>query len=271
MTFEKALSRLHQLPAIPAVVQEVLASFNASHIDLDELVGKIGRDQVLTAKLLRVANSSFYGFPRKIASLHDAVVVMGLSGVRSMALSVGFMHAFDNSGHGTLDRVEYWKRCFRVASYSKAIAKCLRQPQEVAFTAGMLHDIGQLVLDICLPEQYAEAVARAQADGSDLIAAEEAMLGFHHGMLGAEVARRWNFPPEIEQSIRDCHKLPENPPPFSMIVGMAVRLDRGDSPASVLEAVPPARGKNMGLDADRLAAALPDRNQLEAGMAGLLG
>lgn len=268
---EKALARLHLLPAIPAVVQEVVASLNKSNVDLDELAGKIGRDQTLTAKLLRVANSPFYGFPRKIVSLHDAVVVAGLGGVRSMALSASFMHAFGDTGSGKVDRVEYWKRCFRIASYAKAIAKCLRQSQEIAFTAGMLHDIGQLVLDICLPEQYAEAMARAQAEGGDLIAAEEATLGFHHGTLGAEVARRWNFPPEIERSIRDCHEPQGDMPLLSAIVCMAVRLDRGDSPETVLEAMPPARRNDMGLDACQLAAALPDRSQLEAGMAGLLG
>lgn len=267
---EKALAQLHRLPAIPAVVQEVVASLT-TNIGLDELAGKIGRDQALTARLLRVANSSFYGFPRKVTSLHDAVVVMGLAGVRSMALSIGFVHAFPDHGSGPLDRTEYWKRCFRIASYAKAIAKCVRQPQEVAFTAGMLHDIGQLILATCLPEQYAEAAARAQAGGGDLIAAEEAVLGFHHGELGAEAARRWNFPPEIEQAIRDCHgPRNEDLPSLSEIICMAIRFDRGNSPASILEAMPPPWREAAGPDAGKLIAAMPDRNQLEAGMAGLL-
>lgn len=267
---EKVLAQLHRLPAIPAVVQQVVASLT-SDIGLDELTAQIGHDQVLTARLLRVANSSFYGFPRKVASLHDAVVVMGLAGVRSMALSIGFVHAFANDGNDPLDRTEYWKRCFRIAGYARAVAKCVRQPQEIAFTAGMLHDIGQLVLAICLPDQYAEAVARAQADGSDLIAAEEAVLGFHHGMLGAEVARRWNFPPEIEQAIRDCRSpRDEALPPLSAIVCMAICLDRGNSPASILAAMPPSWREDVGPDGGKLAAAMPDRNQLEAGMAGLL-
>lgn len=272
MSLEKALSRLHQLPAIPAVVQEVVASFNTSNIDLGELAGKIGHDQALTAKLLRVANSSFYGFPRQIASIQDAVVVMGLASVRSLVLSVGFVHAFGREHEGALDRVEYWKRCFRIASYAKAIAKCVRQPQEVAFTAGMLHDIGQLVLDVCLQEQYGEIVTKAKAEGSGLIAVEEAMLGFHHGTLGAEVARRWNFPPVIEQAIRDCHA-PHSGflEPISATVCMAVRLDQGMPPESVLDAVSPNVRERLGLDAARLAAALPDPGQIEAAVAGLLG
>lgn len=272
MTLDEALSQLHQLPAIPAVVQEVVTSFSAANVDIDELVRKIGRDQALTARVLRVANSSFYGFPRKIASLHDAVVVMGLAGVRSLVLSAGFVQAFGKGEGGALDRAEYWKRSFRVATYAKAVAKCLKQPPEVAFTAGMLHDIGQLVLDTCLQEQYALVVAQAAAEGGDLIATEEAAWGFHHGTLGAEVARRWNFPTEIEHAIRDCHGQALGAlEPISAVVCMAIRLERGELPAAIADCVSPAERELLGPDASRLVALLPDPQQLEAGVASLLG
>ena len=189
MTLDEALAQLHQLPAIPAVVQEVVASFSAADVDIDKLAHKIGQDQALTARVLRVANSSFYGFPRKIASLHDAVVVMGLAGVRSLVLSAGFVQAFSKAGDGALDRIEYWKRSFRVATYAQAVAKCLKLSPEVAFTAGMLHDIGQLVLDTCLPQQYAQVVAQAQADGCDLISATRSPIEFTG--VAALITRTW--------------------------------------------------------------------------------
>lgn len=270
MTFDEALVQLRRLPAIPAVVQEMMATFDRADVSIDDIARQLERDQVLTARVLRVANSSFYGYSRKIASMHDAVVVMGLAGVRSLVLSAGLLHAFDRNDGGTLDRREYWKRCFRVASYAKAVAKCLRQSPEVAFTAGMLHDIGRLAMDTCFPEQYAQAVATAGEEG-DLTAAEEAILGFHHGALGAEVARRWNFPPLIEQAIRDCH----SPGmvfhgPISAAVCMAIRIDRGDSLEAVVDGIPLALRQDLGLDAAKLAAALPDRMQLESGVASLV-
>lgn len=272
MTLDEAIAQLHQLPAIPTVVQDVVASFNNANVDIDDLAQKISRDQALTAKVLRVANSSFYGFSRRIASLHDAVVVMGLAGVRSLVLSAGLMHAFDQKSGGGLNRVEYWKRSFRVATYAKAVAKCLKQPPEVAFIAGMLHDIGQLVLDTCLPDLYAQAVVYAEAEGCDLIAAEEATLGFHHGALGAEVARRWNFPPVIEQAIRNCRSQCDAAlAPLSVAVCMAVRLDRGELPQGLVETLSPALRADFGPEASRLTAMLPDREQLEAGVDSLLG
>lgn len=272
MTLDEALSHLHQLPAIPAVVQEVVASFSAPNVDIEELAAKIGQDQALTAKVLRVANSSFYGFPRKIASLQDAVVIMGLSGVRSLVLSAGFIQAFGQQGAGALNRTEYWKRSLRVATYAKAVAKCLKQPPDTAFTAGLLHDIGQLVLDVCLPEQYAQVLAHAAAEHCGLIVAEEAILGFHHDTLGAEVARRWNFPTSIEHAIRDCHSEDMRAlESLSAAVCIAVCLDQGDSPMSLIARVSAANGEYLGSEASRLIPMLPDAEHLEAVAASLLG
>lgn len=272
MTLDEALTQLHQLPAIPAVVQEVVASFSQPDVDIDKLAGKIGQDQALTAKILRVSNSSFYGFPRKIASLHDAVVIMGFAGVRSLVLSTGFIHAFEQASAGTLNRAEYWKRSLRVATYAKAVARCLKQSPEIAFTAGLLHDIGQLVLDTCLPEQYQQAIVKAQAENIDLMTAEAAVLGFHHDTLGAEVARRWNFPVVIEQAIRDCHSADMRAlEPMSVVVCLAVRLDQGDFPATLFTQISVANQELLGPEASRLIPMLPDEEKLEAAAASLLG
>lgn len=272
MTLDEALTHLHQLPAIPAVVQEVVASFSAPDVDVEQLATKIGQDQALTAKVLRVANSSFYGFPRKIASLQDAVVIMGLSGVRSLVLSAGLIQTFGQAGGGGLNRVDYWKRSLRVATYAKAVAKCLKQPPDIAFTAGLLHGIGQLVLDTCLPEQYLQALAYAEAEQCDLIQAEVKVLGFHHDALGAEVAHRWNFPAVIEQAIRDCHRADiETLTPLSAVVSLSVRLEQGDLPGALLPLVSAEHQVLMGPVASRLIGMLPDEEQLEAVAASLLG
>lgn len=270
MNINEVFSRLHELPTIPVVVQELMAALNASDVDIDDLARKISRDQALFAQVLRVANSSFYGFSRNISSIHEAVLVMGMTGVRSLVLSAGLVHALGRDRRGA-HRVEYWKRSFRVASYAKIIAGCLKQSPETGFAAGLLHDIGQIIAEICLPDRYAEVLAKAEADGGDLIATEEEMLGFHHGTLGAEVARRWNFPSEIEHAIRYCHVLTKDTSELLTIaVSMAVRIDRGDPPEQVLALLPQSVRKVYGLDADWLAANLPPRDQLEQGVADLL-
>ena len=271
MTLDEALTHLHELPAIPAVVQEVISSFSEPDVDIEKLARKIGQDQALTAKVLRVANSSFYGFPRKIAALQDAVVIMGLSGVRSLVLSAGLLQTLGKNDGGALNRQDYWKRSFRVASYAKAVARCLRQPAEIAFTAGLLHGIGELALDTCLPELYAQALAQAEAEACDLITAEQNTLGFHHDALGAEVARRWNFPSVIEQAIRNCHSANISTlEPLSTVVCMAVLLEQGTLPSDIVQWISEADQECTGSDASQLIALLPDAAQLEAGVASLL-
>lgn len=124
-TKDEILVKLHQLPAIPAVVQEVIASFRNANLESVKLEHKIAQDQGLSAKVLRVANSAFYGLPFNIGSIQDAVVVIGLNSIRLLALSAGFVHAFPPTPGSLFDRHSYWMLNFGVAGCAKA--QCLRQ------------------------------------------------------------------------------------------------------------------------------------------------
>jgi putative nucleotidyltransferase with HDIG domain len=264
----EALEHLNQLPPLPEVLQEVVSSLHAKAVNVEELARRISLDDALTAKLLRVANSAFFGFPREVASVHDAIVILGLGGVQSLVLSAGLMQTFKGAG-GTLDRVEHWKRSFRVAVYAQSVARCLQTPPAVAFTAGLLHDIGQLALDTCLPSQYAEACARAEELGGQM-AAEQATLGFDHAALGAELARRWNFPAAIEQAIRDCHGASQACEPITCAVAVGIGLAAGEAPEATLGRIPESVKSQHGLDVARLAAVLPTQEGMEAGIAALM-
>src|SRR4030065_1666415 len=98
------VANFHNPPAIPAVVQEIIASFRDANLDIPTLARKIAQDQALSAKALRVANSSFYGLPRKVGSIQDAVMVVGFNSMRSVVLSAGFMHAFPHTPGNSFDR-----------------------------------------------------------------------------------------------------------------------------------------------------------------------
>lgn len=267
-TKDEILAKLHQLPAIPAIVQEVIASFKNADMDSAALARKIAQDQGLSAKVLRVANSTFYGLPRKVGSIQDAVVVIGFSGVRSLVLSAGFMHAFPSHIAGSpFDRQAYWKRSFRVAAYAKALAQCLRQDQQMAFTAGMFHDIGELVLDICIPEQFAGMLERQKTSGLGLAEVEQAELGCDHALIGAEMARRWNFPPEIEHAIH-YWRTPEHEPfePVTGTVHVAALLENGLAGDALMNRLPPTLCNRLDTSWERLEVCLPEPDQLDAGV-----
>lgn len=195
------LDKLGQLPAMPAVVQEVINSFNDPDLEVDELARKIGHDQGLSTRVLRVANSSFYGLPRQIASIYEAVVVLGFATVRSLTLAAGLIHAFPLAGKGLFNREQFWRHSIQVAAAARELAGCAKIDMEIAYTAGLLHNIGQMVLDTCLHEQFDAVLRRQMREGGDLYALEREMLGFDHAMAGAEIARRWNFPEVIQEAI----------------------------------------------------------------------
>ena len=264
-TKDEILAKLHQLPAIPAVVQEVIASFKNTNLDSAVLARKIAQDQSLSAKVLRVANSSFYGWPRKIGSIQDAVIVMGFNSVRSLVLSAGFVHAFPPIQGSSFDRNVYWMRNFRVAVYAKMLAQCLRQDQQMAFTAGMFYEVGQLVLDVFIPERFADILQQQKASGLDLVEVEQTKLGFDHALIGAEMAKRWNFPPEIEHAIH-YWRTPEREPfqPVTGIVHIAALLESGLSGDALISHLPETLRDRLKISWERIEACMPEPSELDA-------
>lgn len=268
---KEVLSKLRQIPVLPLVLQEVIASFSNDHLDATSLARKIAQDQGLSAKILRVANSTFYGLPRGVGSIHDAVVVLGFDSVRSMVLSAGMVQVFPADPYSLFDRQTYWQRSFRVAALSKALAKPLKSDQQLAFTAGLFYDIGQLVLDLCIPQQFADMLQQQASSGADLIGIERTELGFDHAEIGAEVIRLWNFPQEIEQVV--CFwREPEHEPFASLtaVVHVATLLERGLSGNEFMACLPETLRSRLKITWERIEACLPQPEQLDAGANSML-
>lgn len=259
------LDRLHQLPAMPLVVQEVMASFRSEGTGSAALAHKIAFDQGLSARVLRVANSSFYGLQREVGSIQEAVMVLGFDTVRSLVLSAGFMKSFPASSDVLFDRQAFWLRSFRVATYTEAIANCVGLEQKLAFTAGMFHDIGLLVFDVCIPEQFADILRQQKATGRDVTEVERLVLGFDHAGIGGDMARRWNFPPGIEHAIR-YWRTPERDLSAVLdgMVFIAVLLDGGLRAQALLDRVPAAVRERLGIEWEKLQAGLPEGKELDA-------
>ena len=261
---EEVLARLHQLPMLSVVVQEVIKSLKDDYADRGSLAGKISQDQGLSAKVLQVANSSFYGLSRKVGSIQDAALVMGFNSIRSLALSAGFVLIFPHTANTLFDRRIFWMRSFRVACYAQALAKSLGLDQQVAFTVGMFHDIGQLVLDVCIPEQFIEILELQHSSELSLMEVEQSKLGFDHALIGAEMAKRWNFPHEIEQAIRSW-RTPEQEPfeIYSAIVYVAVLLEDGLREEQLIDSLPKTLCDQLKLTWDRIKAGIPESEQLD--------
>jgi putative nucleotidyltransferase with HDIG domain len=260
------LDKLHQLPAMPQVVQEVMDSFRDPDVGSAILAHKIELDQGLSARVLRVANSSFYGLAREVGSIQDAITVLGFDTVRSLVVSAGFVHTFSQTTPGDLfDRHAYWMRSFRVATYTEALAKCLGGMRQLSFTSGLFHDVGQLVLSICIPEKFAEILAQQKTSGLSLVEVEREVLGFDHAVIGAEMAKRWNFPPKIEHAIH-YWRMPESVS-FESITGMvhvAVLIESGLSGDALMNLMPKTLCDRLQISWERIEPCMPQPDELDA-------
>lgn len=262
---EAILDKLHQLPAMPLVVREVMSSFRNANVGSAIMARKIELDQGLSARVLRVANSSFYGLSREVGSIQDAVTVLGFDTVRSLVVSAGFTRAFPAGADGLFDRHAYWMRSFKVASYTEALAQCLGGVRQLSFTSGLFHDVGQLVLSICIPEKFADILAQQKTTGLNLIEVEQAVLGFDHSEIGAEMAKRWNFPPEIEHAI-NYWRVPDHEPfePISGMVYVAASLENGLRGDALIDSLPELLRNRLQISWERIEPGMPQPDQLNA-------
>lgn len=202
---EQVVTRLRQLPSLPAVVVELLSSFANEDVDVDHIAHQIARDQGLAARVLRVANSSFYGLQSKVGTIHEAVVVLGFRAVRSMALAVGVNGAFRADQCPGFDAHAYLRHGVATGLAAQCLAPLTGFIPELAFTAGLLHDIGELVLASNFSKPYSEALAYRKQHDLFLPEAEHSVLGITHAEVGSLLADAWRFPAVLREAVADHH------------------------------------------------------------------
>jgi HD-like signal output (HDOD) protein len=199
MTLEELFDQPTALPTAPKVVQELVASFDKASVSTEEIAKLVSLDPVLSAKLLRLANSAYYNLSRSIGTVEDAVMMLGFVAVRTLVISSGLVNGF-KSVTG-LDLGQFWRYSMRTAVAAKWIAKKTRDNGELAFTIGMMHAIGQLVIHASMPDRAAALDAVAPPLDSRRLAVEREALGFTYAAVGAELARRWQFPAVFSDAI----------------------------------------------------------------------
>jgi putative nucleotidyltransferase with HDIG domain len=220
IALDDVVRRIHDLPSLPAVVAELLVSMEQEDIDLHYLAGRIALDQALTAKTLRLANSSFYGMPSKVNSIQQAMSVLGLHSVRMLVTACGVIGAVPPAPALALDFDAFWRHAIATAVWARALARPLRQSPETAFTAGLLHNLGTLVLATRFPDQYTAVPAwRAAHEDASVAQAELAVFGIDHTQAGSALAAYWKFPPAIQDAISQQHNA--NATGLALAVGLA--------------------------------------------------
>jgi putative nucleotidyltransferase with HDIG domain len=205
LTPEQLAAGVQDLPSLPAVVMELLSSIEQEDIDISVLAKKVSYDQALTAKTLRLANSSTYGLQVKVTTIQQAITFLGFQTTRNLITAAAITGCFPSGRCEGFHDKAFWRHSIATAACARALARRMRFNQDIAFTAGLLHDIGRLVLVTGHPDAYAQVVAWHAQHGGDWQDAEQAVLGIDHVDAGVALADHWNFSSTMRQAIAYHH------------------------------------------------------------------
>lgn len=207
ITLEELIGKVEEVPAFPQTVikiMELLKEPRSAAIDVER---EIMKDQGLTTKVLKMANSAFYSGRRQIKTVVDATVLLGFDTVQAIVLAstVGKVMGKELKGY-SYERNALWRQSQVSAIMARAIAKKAKYPNpDIAYTAGLLKDVGKVILDEYVNDSYKEILDMIAGETISYVSAEEQILGFNHGQVGAKIVDKWNLATELVEAIEHHH------------------------------------------------------------------
>jgi putative nucleotidyltransferase with HDIG domain len=207
LALKTLVASVQDLPSLPVVVLELMRNLNDEGSGAHVLAEKIAQDQALSAKVLRLANSSFYGMQRKVTTIQQAITILGFNSVRALVTAAAVIDRYAANKNSSLDFQAFWRHSIGTALCAKALAKKLSLNQDHAFITGLLHDIGRLVIVTYSAAHYETVVAYRAEHDCYLFEAEQNVLGFDHMTVGRVMMEHWKFPPAILHAVEHHHGL----------------------------------------------------------------
>ncbi len=200
--FRTALRNCKNLPTLPGIVDKLTKMADDPDTTTEQMGKVISKDHILAAKLLKLVNSAFYGFPQRISSLSSAIILLGFNVVKSLIISASIFEMMEDQD------VELWEHSLGCAVVCSVVAKRLgvEEPEEIS-TAGLIHDIGKVAIKMELPKEFAQINALVASRGVSMRQAEIAVLGIDHAEAGGWLTKSWNLPAKLVEPIT-CHHDP---------------------------------------------------------------
>ena len=274
MSMDLIFSKIKQLPVIPKLLHELMQDFSNDNSRIEDIAKKIAMDQVISAKVLKMANSAAYRRGVEITSIEQAVIRLGFNALRSLVVASGLMTSFRTPSN--FDKNKFWVDNFQVATIAKALAAdCRAIEPETAFTCALLHNIGELLIQSTLPEE-ASLINMAISRGTSRIDAQREMLGYDYSQVGAELAKRWSlsdtFVRAIAQQLDPLSFDPISPEAVLIRLAMFVSFawNAGVPPQVIVARFPTPLALHLGIDPERLAERLDELHQHGNELAAML-
>lgn len=200
---EVVKKKIKELPPLPIVVHKLVKTLDDDNSSAEDVMKVLSSDQSLASKVLKLVNSSFYGMSGEISTPSRAVVILGFAAIRNLAIGLSAAKVMSMSDNDE-SRKRFWDHSIAAAAACQILAKRTGYPDpEEAFIAGLLHDIGQMVLTIAVPEDYAKVLA----DGPEhIVTNEEKIIGLSHAKAGQMLLKHWKLPRTLTQAVRFHHQ-----------------------------------------------------------------
>jgi putative nucleotidyltransferase with HDIG domain len=205
---KRVIGKVKDLPTLPRTVLRITELVNDPKSSAKDLARVITDDQVLTARLLKLVNSSFYGFPQKISTVTGAIVLLGFDAIRNLLLTTSVFGLFSKKVKTDIFRMElFWDHSLGCAIGAKVIGDYMRYDKvEELFVSGLLHDIGKIVELLFLPEDFGKVISTAREKDILIVEAESRVLDYTHAQLGEMLAEKWNMSSKLVNVIAHHHQ-----------------------------------------------------------------
>lgn len=212
------VKQIDGLPSFPATHAEIMKLSQSDDASSDDLAEKIQLDPSFLAQVLKLVNSSYYGFRKPTNSLKLAVTLLGMEEIGNLVMAAQVFQQLGNyEDGGGLDLGEFWRHSIGTAFIARAVAKKLQTEIEAAFLGGLLHDLGKVVLDRYFSDYYGAVLESVEANNQTILAAELDVLGVGHEEIGGQLASAWNFSENYASCIENHHN-PANTRRFTRLV-----------------------------------------------------
>lgn len=233
-------SRAGALPSLPEVVNYLIRALSDDNADLETLAHHINSDPAIVARLLAAANSVSTGLSKRVHSAGQAFLLLGADRISGIVLASSLIYRYDAHASGFSARL-LWQHSLGVATCARVLAEQIGLDPDLAFTSGLLHDIGQLLMYSASPTHFLEALDRHQREDIPLFVAERAVFGYDHSEAGSVLATAWKLPTDIVDGIAAHHE----PDGFGSEIGNLVHVSECLSHALDLGELPNNRVPNL--------------------------
>ncbi|AMK78968.1 MULTISPECIES: HDOD domain-containing protein [Methylomonas] len=265
--------QIHKIPQVPEVVRSIINQLNNPNADMLDIAKNVEKEQVIVLKILRLVNSAHFGLSRKIGSIDEAITMLGMNQLKTLVIASGIVSVVPQLDN--FDVKQSWRNSFRTAGYAKWFAAQAGLAADIAYTAGLISNLGNILIHIGSPRE-ANEIDQHVKNGNPRLEIEKRRLGYSSQAICAELCRRWKFADELVETIEQSAEplLLEIPNKLACAVFLAHAIsdyqDQGLDANQILASLPKQVTELLGLSEQVLEEKIPDVLAAKSELDGLL-